>query len=595
MISRIQTMPQSPRLLPVRCFLVVLVAAVTLYLLLGILLWAANRRAHELRDHALALDNTMGEIRLETEILASQSLLAAATGELIFVAHQEQHRARLSTALAQLRHHATQYGHVPGHARLQDLIEHIATVQLRAMALVGDTEREQAWKLLRGQEYEWAGRQLTEILDTLDTAIEAWTAETLAVQERYTTTALWCVGGFTPVFLLVSLVLLRSAARNIRANQAAQAALAENAQTLEALLNATTDRVFLTDREGRILAINPAGARGLGLPPAAILGRGFRDIFPAQVATGRLNLLNVVLATGEALRFTDARDGFVFDHSMTPLPDVAGHPRGVALFSRDITDIVRDKEAAEAANRAKSAFLASISHEIRTPLNGIFGMAQILVGPHPTEEQRLCLEDIQTASEGLLTLVGNILELSRLEAGLDAVETNDFALSSVIQSLTLSHGPQAQAKGLTLTVQPNADVPPLLRGDGDRLRRILGHLLDNAVKFTPTGAIGVTVERRREAGRHEHDRNGVPLVFAVHDTGIGIEAKDHTRIFESFSQADGSATRRFGGTGLGLAIANRLVESLGGVIQVDSAPGQGSTFSFLLRFDEPGPETTGEA
>ena len=497
-------------------------------------------------------------------------------------------RAELAQDMARLRRHALEHRHVPGYERLLDLVRRIGDVQDKAMVLVKAQELTAAWTVLRGLDYETDQRLLLEELDRQDVRLEAWTGDTLTIQQRYTHAALWCLAGFTPVFLIVSVVLLRSTARNIRANRAAQAALTESARTLEALLDATTDRVILADRVGRILSINAAGARGLGLSPADILGRTFTELFPESVAAGRLAAVHEAMATGQSLRFSDERGGIVFDHIIAPLLDADGTPRGAALFARDITDIVRAREAAEAANRAKSEFLATISHEIRTPLNGILGMAQVLAGADPNEYQRQCLEDIQNASEGLLSLVTHILELSRLEAGLETQETNVFALGSILQAVEAEFGPQARAKGLESTRRVADDVPLLLCGDGDRLRRVLEHLLANAVKFTPAGSIAVEVTRRRAAGSQD---KGVELVFVVRDTGIGIDAKDQARIFESFVQADGSATRRFGGSGLGLAIASRLVEGMGGVIRVESAPGQGSAFTFTLRFGLPEPET----
>jgi PAS domain S-box-containing protein len=572
----------ASRFFPLRCFMVALSFAVILYLSLGALLLLANRQTRELRGRVLALDRAVHDVRDSTVAMASQSLLAAATGEQVFTARQVAYLALGRDGLNRLR--TLTAG--PSESSFLDAVDalfvRIGRDQTQALALVAHGERDRAWVLLRGIDYETAQNTLLEKLHQLDADIESRADATLARQERYADLAIWCIGIFTPLLVFVSLVLLRAARRNIRAIDKAQTSLSENARTLEALLDATTDRVVLIDGTGRVLSINAAGAKGLGLTAEAITGKNLFDLYPEPIAASRLKQVRQAMDKGWALRFCDERDGIVFDHIITPLPDATGLPRGVALFARDITAISRAREAAETANRAKSEFLANISHEIRTPLNGILGMVQVLAGAGLDAGLSQCLEDIETASGALLALISGIIELSRLEAGQVELEHIPFVLGSIFQAIGAEYGPAARDKGLGLTTTVAPDVPELVVGDGDKLHQVLGHLMDNAVKFTATGEVALSVRRDGTPGQ---DATAVRLAFSVRDTGIGIAPEDRERIFERFAQADGSSTRRFGGTGLGLAIASRLAAQMGGAIQVDSTPGQGSEFTVGLWFD----------
>jgi signal transduction histidine kinase/DNA-binding response OmpR family regulator/HPt (histidine-containing phosphotransfer) domain-containing protein len=334
-----------------------------------------------------------------------------------------------------------------------------------------------------------------------------------------------------------------------------------------------------------------AAAMGGSLTVALLLASRFKSSI-ADPVTKLINAAQKVSASQNyTLRIPHERTdelGTLIDSFNDMLAQIEG--RGAALthhrdeLERQVSvrteQLEKAKNAAEAASRAKSAFLATMSHEIRTPMNGVLGMTEMLLGTSLSDTQRKFTNLVKSSGEHLLVIINDILDFSKIEAGKLSVEYINFNLWDLLDDINNVYTPQAQAKSIGLDFDIANNIPISICGDPNRLRQIMANLLGNAIKFTEQGRILAKVQVTRE------DQQAVALRFEVHDTGIGVSREARDRIFEAFSQADGSTTRKYGGTGLGLAISKQLVELMGGKIGVDNALTQGSIFWFTVSFDK---------
>ena len=379
--------------------------------------------------------------------------------------------------------------------------------------------------------------------------------------------------------------------RGMAARSRAEAALRESEERLRSILDNTSSVVYVKDLAGRYLMVSRRVEALLGRPRREIEGGTDYDLLPADLADAMAANDRRVLEAGRAMEFEEVlryADGG--DHTYIsvkfPLVNRAGETYGICGISTDITERKRAeaelhqaKASAEAASRAKSAFLANMSHEIRTPMTAIVGYAEMLLKPDQPPAERLdCVQTIRRNGEHLLGVINDILDLSKIEAGQLSCESVPCSPAAVLWEVASMMRARAAAKGLRFEVEAAAGlVPQTIRSDPTRLRQVLINLAGNAVKFTRAGTVRVTVGLA--AGP---DGPEPRLRFEVSDTGIGITVEQAGRLFEPFTQADASTTRRFGGTGLGLAISRRLARMLGGDITVTSAPGQGSTFALMV-------------
>src|ERR1700730_8973893 len=378
--------------------------------------------------------------------------------------------------------------------------------------------------------------------------------------------------------------------------QRAQEALHENEMRIRLILDSTAEAIYGINQDGECSFCNPATLRLLGYQKTDdLLGLNMHRVMHHTHTDGThyaVEDCNIYLSlkTGEAVH-SDEEIFWRADATSFPA-EFWSHPIrkegeivGAVVTFLDITErkraeeaLRKSKDAAEAGSRAKSEFLANMSHEIRTPMNGIIGMTDLALDTDLTGEQREYLSLVKSSAESLLHLINDILDFSKIEAGKFELEETEFEIRNLFSNTLKTLAVRADKKNLELSVRVSAEVPRVVVGDSARLRQLIVNLVGNAIKFTERGNIVVNAELQSQSG------DGVHLHILVSDTGIGISPEKQQVIFESFAQADGSTTRRFGGTGLGLTISRQIVELMGGQMWVESKVGQGSIFHFTASF-----------
>jgi PAS domain S-box-containing protein len=381
---------------------------------------------------------------------------------------------------------------------------------------------------------------------------------------------------------------------DITERRRAEERLRDTERFYRSVLESAPDAMMVVDQNGAIQIANAQCERVFGYTRAELAGQPVEMLVPENVRAGHPALRDgyfhtpVARAMGASRELAGLRkDGALFpvEIGLSPLPARGSEMVQVAVSIRDITErkeqerqIIEAREKAEDATAAKSMFLANMSHEIRTPMNAIIGMTHLALKTDLTPKQFDYLTKVRSAAGTLLGIINDILDFSKIEAGKLDIENAEFRFEDVLQNLSTVVGQKAEEKKLEFLVSAKPDIPPNLVGDPLRLGQILINLVNNAVKFTERGEVVVAVEVE------ERTPERVMLAFSVRDTGIGMTQEQCSRLFQAFSQADTSTTRKFGGTGLGLSISKRLVEMMGGRIWVESEPGLGSTFRFTASF-----------
>ncbi len=363
----------------------------------------------------------------------------------------------------------------------------------------------------------------------------------------------------------------------------ADAEIRRQKQYFESLVDVSPVAIVVMDAEERVAGWNPAAAELFGWSTEEAVGKQIDElVFGHESHEEGREVTREALDTGRAQRIgrRSRRDGELVDVELMLVPlRVDGEHTGFYAIYHDITELQRAREEAEAATQAKSAFLATMSHEIRTPMNAVIGMTDLLLGTELQAEQREFAEVVRSSGDALLHVIDDILDYSKIEAGKLELEREPFDLRECVEGALEIVAPRASDKDIELGCLIDEDAPAGIVGDAARLRQVLLNLLSNAVKFTEQGEVVVDVTAE-PAGAGSYR-----LELAVRDTGIGIAQDRMDLLFTSFTQVDTSTTRRYGGTGLGLAISKRLVELMGGTIQVESEEGEGSTFRISLVAD----------
>ena len=369
-------------------------------------------------------------------------------------------------------------------------------------------------------------------------------------------------------------------------------ALAQQVRLVDALLDTIPNAIFYKGADTRFLGCNQAYENLFGTHRSRFIGKTVMDLdfLPRDVREAyQAEDSRVVQECSRLSRNEDIvfADGLVHNtlYSVSGFRNADGTPAGLIGVIVDVTDLknaeqtaIKASQAARAAADAKAMFLANMSHEIRTPMNAILGLTHLVLQMDMPPRQRSHLDKVNTAAQGLLALINGILDFSKIEAGKMTCENVEMSLDAVVAQLVDVLSLRSRDKGLELLFDIASDVPDRLMGDAVRLGQVLTNLVTNAIKFTEHGEITVSVSCLSK------NLDQTVLRFAVQDTGVGMTAQELSDIFSAFTQADSSTTRRFGGTGLGLSICKHIVELMGGTIEVQSTPGQGSVFSFDAAF-----------
>jgi len=591
---------------------------------LGWQFWALHLETERIRSHEFRLVVLSGEVIHLDEVLTMSARMAAATLDSSWEARYRQYSPQLDKALEESSLLDPQImGTFVSQTDLAN--QKLEEMENKAFDLVRQKNQSAASALLSSSEYERQKQVYADGIQKLNATILA-RANTAMEAQRTRVLIVF----ITLLFVMAALsllwtVLLRTSKRQVEAEQQARrvteqakddlakrvseatahltqsqrelVAQSEQLKTSEErtrlILESTAEGIFGVDTNGVIGFVNPAACHLLGFDSGELIGQPSHAIIHHHRPDGSLYPkeecpMFAAYKRGEASRVDDEflwrkdGSGLPVEYGATPISKDGAVVGAVVSFT-DITlrkqqenEVIAAKEKAEEATELKSMFLANMSHEIRTPMNAIIGLSHLALKTPLNPKQRDYVSKVHNAGTSLLAIINDILDFSKIEAGKLDIETTDFQVDEVIGSVTTLTAQKAHEKGLEFLAHVSSAIPEQLRGDPLRLGQILTNLVNNAVKFTEHGEIRLKIELLERTGEK------VQLKFSVHDTGIGMTKEQALRLFQPFSQADMSTTRKHGGTGLGLTICRRLVELMGGQIWLESEPGIGSAFIFTI-------------
>ncbi|MBH1941117.1 PAS domain S-box protein [Mobilitalea sibirica] len=393
-------------------------------------------------------------------------------------------------------------------------------------------------------------------------------------------------------FIMNKVPVILSIARDISERKKAEALLIESERRYRSLfVNMQSGFAYhkaIFDDDGKIcdlefVLVNEAYESMFGIQKDSVIGKRYTEVFPQNKHTFQKleDVYKEVIIDGESMSMEE-----IYIDAFHRWFSIAMYRPEEGYFAMVITDIdekkrasielLKAKEEAEKANKAKSEFLANMSHEIRTPLNGMIGMVDLTLLTEVTDEQRENLNIAKSCATSLMKIISDILDFSKMEAGKLLIDNINFDMKELVDEIIRTHAPYAEKKSLDFNYSFSSNLPKYLIGDPNRIKQVLHNLVGNAIKFTEEGQVDVLIKSKAMSD------DKVELKFAIRDTGIGLSEGDKSKLFKTFSQVDGSITRKYGGNGLGLAISKQLVEKMGGVMWVDSVKGKGSTFYFTL-------------
>jgi two-component system sensor histidine kinase/response regulator len=466
------------------------------------------------------------------------------------------------------------------HFRALDTQMLAVAASARAVAGAPLTERTAALERLAALQ----GEYVTAANGWVDELVARLAAETKAQQRTLLLSALAQV----LATVVVVAVVVEPVIRRLQRERSDVDRASEQQNRLAAIVERAGSAVIISDPKGRIEWVNQGFVRLTGYPIAAVAGRQQDEVLcgdktdPAAHAILRAAIKAESGCQVELLNDTREGNAYWAHVDLQPIRSTSGALTSFMAICTDVTErrqaresLQAAKEAAERANRAKSEFLATMSHEIRTPMNGVLGFANLLRDTPLNDEQRDFVRTIERSGQNLLAILNDILDFSKIEAGAMTLENIPFDLSDAIEEVVALMAGKAEEKHLELGLSIAPAVPERIVADPGRLKQVLVNLIGNAIKFTSLGWVHVSVTAIHQDGNYS-------LQIRVRDTGIGIPQAAQAALFQKFTQADASTTRRYGGTGLGLAICRQLIDLMGGKIGIDSTPGAGSTFWFTM-------------